>query len=106
MSEAGNSAVSTSSKPTQAATPTPARSKGPAGLQGVVAAPGGICFIDGNAGRLVYRGYEITDLVGNVSFEETAFLLWDEKLPNKAELATLKKQLSESTGLPAHVQAV
>src|SRR3954469_20757259 len=103
MSIGGTSEASKT--PTSAAAPAPA-AKSAAGLQGVVAAPSGICFIDGNAGRLVYRGYEITDLVGNVSFEETAFLLWDEKLPNKTELATLKKQLSESTGLPAHVLAV
>src|SRR3954464_14745872 len=102
-------AVTTSGTESTTKSPAPAGAQAKAaaaGLQGVVAAPSGICFIDGNAGRLVYRGYEITDLVGNVSFEETAFLLWDEKLPNKTELAALKKQLSESTGLPAHVLAV
>ncbi|QOV91694.1 citrate/2-methylcitrate synthase [Humisphaera borealis] len=76
------------------------------GLQGVVAAQSDICFIDGDAGRLVYRGYEIGDLVENASFEETAYLLWDGKLPNKTELATLKQQLSASMALPAHVLAV
>jgi len=77
-----------------------------AGLQGVVAAPSAICFIDGTAGRLVYRGYEITDLVGHVSFEETAYLLWDQKLPNSKELASLKQQLGEVLGLPPHVSAI
>ncbi len=86
-------------------TPAPP-AKGPAGLQGVVAAPSGICFIDGNEGRLVYRGYEITDLVGNVSFEESAYLLWDENLPNRQQLAALKKQLGESSALPSHVSAI
>jgi citrate synthase len=52
------------------------------GLQGVVAAQSDICFIDGDAGRLVYRGYEIGDLVENASFEEVAYLLWDGKLPH------------------------
>src|SRR5215203_4500262 len=75
------------------------------GLQGVVAAQSEVCFIDGEAGRLVYRGYEIGDLVENASFEETAFLLWDGKLPNKAELATLKQQLAASMSLPPHVLA-
>ena len=37
-----------------------------AGLEGVVAAQSEICFIDGNKGRLVYRGYDIGDLVENV----------------------------------------
>ena len=77
-----------------------------AGLQGVIAAPSAICFIDGNEGRLVYRGYEITDLVGQVSFEETAYLLWDEKLPNAAELSDLRRELGANMGLPTYVMAV
>src|SRR5438105_10075146 len=93
-----------SNKPSATSVPPPAKQA--AGLQGVIAAPSAICFIDGNAGRLVYRGYEITELVGKVSFEETAFLLWDEKLPNVKELATLKTQLGESAALPAHVSAI
>src|SRR3954469_9054715 len=100
MSIGGTSEASKT--PTSAAAPAPA-AKSAAGLQGVVAAPSGICFIDGNAGRLVYRGYEITDLVGQVSFEETAYLLWDEKLPNVKELAAVKQELAASVALPAHV---
>ncbi len=64
------------------------------GLEGVVAAQSSICFIDGSAGRLVYRGYEIQDLVENASFEEVACLLWHEKLPNKTELAALKQEIA------------
>jgi citrate synthase len=87
--------------------PSPAiAAKQAAGLQGVVAAPSAICFIDGDAGRLVYRGYEITDLVGHVSFEETAFLLWDEKLPTASELTAVRQQLAESAVLPPHVTAL
>src|SRR3954454_85720 len=88
-----------------AASAAPA-AKAAAGLQGVIAAPSAICFIDGNAGRLVYRGYEITDLVGKVSFEETVHLLLDEKLPNTRELASLKAQLAQSLALPAHVMTL
>jgi citrate synthase len=80
--------------------------KSAAGLEGVVAAPSEICFIDGVAGRLVYRGYEIADLVENTSFEETAFLLWESKLPNRAELAQLKSQLAGAAAIPAHTLAV
>ncbi len=82
---------------TAPATPTNTNApaaKAPAGLQGVVAAPSAICFIDGNEGRLVYRGYEIQDLVENASFEEVAYLLWNAKLPNKSELAKLKSDLA------------
>jgi citrate synthase len=107
MSEAVTS--SSSNKAPNTAAPPAGSSTAPksqAGLQGVVAAPSGICFIDGESGRLVYRGYEITDLVGQVSFEETAHLLWDEKLPSARELAALKQQFGESASLPGHVQAV
>jgi citrate synthase len=73
------------------------------GLEGVVAARSEICFIDGTAGRLVYRGYDIGDLVENANFEEVAFLLWHNKLPNAAELAELRSQISANSALPKHV---
>jgi citrate synthase len=80
--------------------------KNAAGLEGVVAAPSEICFIDGSAGRLVYRGYEIGDLVENATFEETAYLLWESKLPNRSELSRLKSELSTNAALPDHTIAV
>ena len=48
------------------------------GLEDIVAGTSSICFIDGKLGRLVYRGYDIKDLVKG-SFEETIFLLWKGK---------------------------
>lgn len=87
------------SSPAEAAPKNPAS----AGLEGVVAAKSEICFIDGIAGRLVYRGYEIGDLVEHASFEEVAYLLWDGKLPNKSALAELKKDIAASMALPEHV---
>jgi citrate synthase len=80
--------------------------KSGAGLEGVVAAKSSICFIDGVAGRLVYRGYEIGDLVEHAGFEEVAYLLWDEKLPNRSELSALKQQLGASAALPPHVMSI
>lgn len=77
--------------------------KAAAGLEGVVAAKSDICFIDGVAGRLVYRGYEIGDLVENIGFEETAYLLWEGILPNRAQLNDLKKRLVEASTLPGSV---
>jgi citrate synthase len=76
------------------------------GLEGVVAARSEICFIDGEAGRLVYRGYDIEDLVENVTFEETAYLLWEGELPNRQELNQLRQQLSASMALPAHAMTI
>jgi citrate synthase len=77
--------------------------KAPGGLEGVVAAKSEICFIDGQAGRLVYRGYEIGDLVENASFEETAVLLWDGELPTKGVLEQFKKDLGRLGEAPPHV---
>src|SRR5882757_11343019 len=87
------------------ANPAPTKAPG-GGLEGVVAAKSEICFIDGTAGRLVYRGFEIDDLVEHSNFEEVAFLLWENKLPTKAELAALKADISKSLALPEHVVAV
>ena len=90
-----------------AATPSaPSAAKAPAGLQGVVATSSDICMIDGQEGQLVYRGYEIGDLVENASFEEVAYLLWNNKLPNRQELATLHNQLAATFVLPRHAVTV
>jgi citrate synthase len=80
--------------------------KNAAGLEGVVAAPSEICFIDGVAGKLVYRGYDIADLVEHATFEETAYLLWEGNLPNRSQLSQLKSQLGSGAAIPAHTLAV
>jgi citrate synthase len=78
----------------------------PSGLEGVVATSSSICFIDGDIGRLVFRGYEISDLVENCTFEETAYLLWNGDLPNKTQLTDLTRQFGSQSNLPAHVQKI
>jgi citrate synthase len=45
------------------------------GLADVVAASTALSDIDGRAGRLFYRGYDINQLAGSATFEETAYLL-------------------------------
>jgi citrate synthase len=77
-----------------------------AGLEGVSAAPSELCFIDGTAGRLVYRGYEIGDIVENTGFEEVAHLLWVGDLPTKAQLAALKKDLTASMTISPYVAGI
>src|SRR5215813_12372748 len=52
-----------------------------AGLEDVIAARSAVCTIDGAAGRLYYRGYEIGDLAGAVPFEDVTQLLWSGELP-------------------------
>ncbi len=74
-----------------------------AGLEGVVAADSSICYIDGDAGILSYRGYNIHTLAENATFEETAYLLWLGRLPRRAELDELKKQLASERAVPGPV---
>ena len=57
-----------------------------AGLEDVVVSPSEICFIDGHKGRLIYRGYDVDDLVAHSTFEEVTFLLWQGRLPSRKEL--------------------
>jgi citrate synthase len=64
------------------------------GLEGVVAASSSICYIDGDAGVLAYRGIDIHELAERSTFEETCYLLWFGKLPTRAELADLNKKLA------------
>jgi len=66
----------------------------PKGLEGIVAASSGVCYIDGEAGVLAYRGIDIHELAEKSNFEETCYLLWFGKLPTRAELADLKAKLA------------
>jgi citrate synthase len=77
----------------------------PKGLEGVVAASSSICYIDGEAGVLAYRGIDIHDLAENSSFEETCYLLWHGKLPTRSELDGLNRQLAAERKIdPAVIQ--
>ncbi len=76
------------------------------GLEGVVIDTSGICFIDGNRGRLIYRGYGIQDLTANVTFEEVAYLLWNGNLPTRDKLGDLRKRLSENRSISENLSAV
>ena len=64
------------------------------GLEGIVAANSGICWIDGDAGVLAYRGIDIHELAVNSTFEETTYLLWNGILPNQLELREFQAQLA------------
>lgn len=70
------------------------------GLEGVVAATTTISKVEGTAGRLIYRGYNIHDLARTTSFEEVAHLLWFGHLPNKEELLDLKIRLLADRTMP------
>ncbi len=71
-----------------------------AGLEEVIAGESAICFLDGDKGVLAYQGFDIHDLANNATFEETCYLLWHGRLPNRAELGDLKTQLAQARDLP------
>ena len=64
------------------------------GLEGIVATTSSICWIDGDAGVLAYRGIDIHKLAEQSNFEETTYLLWNGRLPKAAELETFRKELA------------
>jgi len=69
------------------------------GLEGIIGAQTAISMVDGANGRLVYQGYVIADLAEEMSFEEVAFLLWNGRLPTRAELDALSLELAGSRNL-------
>lgn len=70
------------------------------GLEGVVAATTAISKVDGTAGRLIYRGYNIHDLARTCTFEEVAHLLWFGHLPNQKELSELHEKFVAERTIP------
>src|ERR1700686_729231 len=75
----------------------------PKGLEGVVATPSKICYIDGDRGILAYRGIDIHELAHQSNFEETCYLLWFGKLPTRIELRELHGRLAEERKLDASI---
>jgi citrate synthase len=74
-----------------------------AGLEDVVATSSAICYLDGERGVLAYCGYDIHDLAQKATFEETCFLLWNRRLPTRAELGDLQTALVAARPLPESV---
>jgi citrate synthase len=73
------------------------------GLEGIVATNSSICWIDGDAGVLAYRGIDIHELASNSTFEETACLLWNGTLPTLKELDAFTRRLTEARKLPPQI---
>src|SRR5256712_6787458 len=69
-----------------------------AGLEDVIAARSAVCAIDGAAGRLFYRGYEIAELAGAVSLEGGGALLWRGGRPASAQAAGFRARRSGPPG--------
>src|SRR5436853_1984105 len=73
------------------------------GLDDIYVKETSICFIDGQRGRLLYRGYDIRDLAAHSTFEETVFLLLEGHLPDQEELQKAKTDLATARTLPPSV---
>jgi citrate synthase len=75
------------------------------GMEGIVATNSSICYIDGDRGVLAYRGIDIHELADHSNFEETCYLLWFGRLPNREELKDLRGRLQQERHLdPAILQ--
>ena len=74
-------------------------------LSGVTAGDTALCTVGRSGNDLHYRGYDILDFADKAQFEEIAYLLVHERLPNAAELKAYKTKLKALRGLPAAVKA-
>ena len=73
------------------------------GLKGVVLDETRIAFIDGDEGKLVYRGYNIHDLATRATFEETSYLLLYGVLPTRDQLRAFDRELKAARTIPESV---
>lgn len=70
------------------------------GLEDVTVAETRLSYIDGDAGELVIGGYPLKELAGNASYEETLYLLYNDRLPSKSELENFSSELASYRELP------
>ncbi|MEK0321563.1 MAG: citrate synthase [Nitrosopumilus sp.] len=74
------------------------------GLRGIEIADTRISNIEGEKGKLIYRGYDIFDLAKYSNFEETAYLLIHDGLPNKHQLSEFNAKLIDARHIPKQMQ--
>lgn len=74
-----------------------------AGLRGVVAASSSIGDVNGEKGELIYQGINIHDLAAHSTFEEVVYLLWNGRLPKRAELDELKRNIAANQELSPEI---
>ncbi|MEI1420678.1 citrate synthase CitA [Bacillus cabrialesii] len=74
------------------------------GLKGITCVETSISHIDGEKGRLIYRGHHAKDIALNHSFEEAAYLILFGKLPSPEELQTFEGKLAAERNLPEHIE--
>jgi citrate synthase len=72
-------------------------------LDGAIAADSSICLVSAADNRLAYRGYDVADLARRGTYEETAFLLLQGRLPDRAALREFTRQLRGAQRLPRDI---
>ena len=77
-----------------------------AGLRGIFTGETAICAVGQQATGLTYRGYDISDLTEQTSYEEVAYLLMHGELPNKSELDAWQTDLKQARELPPSLIAI
>ncbi|WP_173105821.1 citrate synthase/methylcitrate synthase [Bacillus sp. KH172YL63] len=75
------------------------------GLKGIVAAQTSISEVNGEEGVLIYRGFEVGDLIHR-SFEEIAFLIWMGRLPDKREAENITGEMKALRSLSPVMEKV
>jgi len=73
-------------------------------LSGTTAGNTAICTVGRTGNDLHYRGYDILEFAEQAEFEEIAYLIVHEKLPNQTELDTYKTKLQGLRDLPEAVK--
>lgn len=76
------------------------------GLDNVVIDESRLSLVNGTEGKLIYAGYKIEDLAAHALYEEVVFLLWNGRLPNRAELEALRAEIAAHAAVPAEVLAI
>jgi citrate synthase len=74
------------------------------GLRGIPVADTRISNIDGEKGKLIYRGYDILDLTKKSNFEEVCYLLLHDELPTKSQYEDFVSRLKEARYIPKQMQ--
>ena len=74
------------------------------GLRDIPIADTKISLIDGEKGKLIYRGFDVLDLTKNSNFEECCFLLLHDHLPTKVEFDEFNSKLKDARVIPEQMQ--
>lgn len=76
------------------------------GLEGATVADTQKSRVDGQAGELIYHGYNILDLGENADFEEVAYLLWNNEFPDAKQLAAFDAELKSMRFISDEVMTI